>query len=163
VNEGWERYAAGDYAGARARFEAALERDPESPAALGGRGLALARLRQADAAAASFAMAIALAPEALEAFAGLALVEAAREALPAAIAPATRVLLLAPGYVHPHDPAVDARAVRLVRAQAYFRTGDFRRAAADLDLLAPDRAPHPIEPRTLLAALAAASGAGSPP
>jgi tetratricopeptide (TPR) repeat protein len=155
--DAWARYETGDYAGAAARFASAGGTSAEAEA---GRGLALARLRRYDEAAASFRAALGRAPGALDALAGLALAEAARDAHAAVVDPATRLLVLEPRYRHPHDASVDARAVRLVRAQAYCRAGDLGRAAADLDLLDPEGAPHSTDPQALLAALAAASGFG---
>jgi hypothetical protein len=90
----------------------------------------------------------------------MVMVEAARNSHAEVIDPATHLLVLVPDYVHPHDAQVDARVVRLLRAQAYYRTGEWRRAAADLDLLFPAAAPHPSDPELLLVALAAAGGFG---
>jgi len=160
VEEGWQLYETGDFDGARTQFDLAIAADPASPAAHAGRGYALARLRHYAAAAEALARALDFAPAGADPLAGLALVEAARNAYPAVVDPATRLLLVAPGYQHARDPRIDARAVRLVRAQAYYHAGEFALAAADLDVLDPANAPHSFDPQALLAALAAASGSG---
>jgi tetratricopeptide (TPR) repeat protein len=161
IEEGWDLYEAGEFEAARARFEAALAAHPASAPAHSGRGFALARLRFFAPAAEAFGRAIELSRGAPDPFAGRALVEAARNEYREVIDPATRLLLLAPNYQHLRDPRIDARAVRLVRAQAYYHAGEFAGAAADLDLLDPANAPHSTDPQALLAALAALAGFGS--
>lgn len=161
IAEGWQLYESGDFGAAGGRFAAAIDADPRSAAAHAGFGFSRARQRDYHSSAASFALAIDLDPDSPEAFAGLALVEAARNDYAAVVAPATVLFILAPDYVHPHDGEINARAVRLVRAQAYYHAGDYSRAAADLDFLDPAAAPHSADPQALLAALADLSGLGS--
>ncbi len=50
----------------------------------------------------------------------------------------------------PYDPAVTAARIRLILVQSYYSVGDFENAAAQLDILDPDGAPHSTDPAILL-------------
>ncbi len=50
----------------------------------------------------------------------------------------------------PYDPTVTAARIRLILVQSYYSVGDFENAAAQLDILDPNGAPHSTDPAILL-------------
>jgi len=162
VQSGWAAFEAGNFTAAHDAFVAALAQDVTLTEAQWGRGWSLARLRQYQAADAAMATAISLDASAADAQAGRALVAAALGEHTTALSAATSLLSLAPQYVFAHDAQVTAVEIRLLRAQLYYRSGDYAAAAADLDLLLPGAAPHSTDPHELLVALATLGGATTP-
>ena len=61
-------------------------------------------------------------------------------------------------YVFSHKTTIDHKDIRMTRVQAYYNTGEFVKAAGDMDVLDSTNAPHSTNAKTLLAAIQALSG-----
>ncbi|MDC0234868.1 choice-of-anchor D domain-containing protein [Candidatus Marinimicrobia bacterium] len=61
-------------------------------------------------------------------------------------------------YVFSHKTTIDHKDIRMTRVQAYYNTGEFVKAAGDMDVLDSANAPHSTNAKTLLAAIQALSG-----
>jgi tetratricopeptide (TPR) repeat protein len=162
IASGWIEFEAGRFGNALGHFNEAIVENPLVGESHWGRGWCLVRLAQYVDAAASFGLAVDLESNAADAQAGRALAAATTGAHDDALAAANTLLALAPNYVFIHDPEIDARDIRLLRAQLHLRRGAYAEAAADLDVLNPPAAPHSTEPGELLQALAAQGGAVQP-
>jgi tetratricopeptide (TPR) repeat protein len=157
----WQAFEAKDYNSAETGFDNAINvarrssrYDSLHAEAESGRGWSKAYKRNFAAAKDDFTKALAHPQRRprteLNAKAGLALVHHALNEFAAAIQRALEVLGASPSYVFEHDNKVTHQRIRLLLAQSYYTTGDFQKAAAQLDILDPAGAPHSTDPETLL-------------
>lgn len=139
LDDGWAKFAAGDYTGAIATFSAVLDDDPSLNDGHNGRGWAYAFDGNLTAAKSEFEKAISNEPGLTDAHAGLCSVLLAMGDYSGAIDQATMVLDTDSQWDFSHFNGVDHADVRLIRAQAYFAQGSssFGDVQSDLDVLMP--------------------------
>ena len=137
VGQGWKEYSAGNYEYAIARFQEAVEIDPDNPdnsEAFNGIGWAGARLGQVSESIEEFAKAITKDTANADAHAGLAGMYFIDGDYELAIASANSVLLLQPEYESHHDN-IKADDIRILLAKCYYNTGKYAEAEAQTELL----------------------------
>lgn len=150
TSEGWIAFEAGDFGLAAAKFDSAMQSDPEYIDAYNGAGWANARLGNFDKAGENFDSALGLDGELIDANAGGALVFHAQNRFLDAIEKANFVLNVQPDFIFSHDPAVDALDIRITLALSYFSVGDFNHAAMQMDIIDPANSPHATSPDELI-------------
>lgn len=148
--EGWIAFEVGDFVLAAAKFDSAVQSDPEFVDAYNGSGWANARLGNFDKAGESFDVVLNLDGQLVEANAGAALTFHALNRFDDAIEKANFVLDVQPDFVFFHDPAVDALDIRITLALSYFSVGNFNQAAAQMDVIDPANSPHSTNPDELI-------------
>ena len=171
ISSGWSKFSTGSYAGGMDEFQNAMAYvtlsalyDSLHSKVLVGRGWSYAFMRNYDEAYEDFLKVYndyaghTTSQAMFNVYAGLAIVGNLNGLYKDVITHATSILTGDADYIFEHKTTIDHKDVRMARAQAYYNTGDFVKAAADLDVLAPTNAPHATDPVTLLAALQALSG-----
>ncbi len=149
ISEGWAEYGAGNYEYAIARFEKALEADPNSAEAYNGIGWSMARLGQVRDSIDNFKKAVEKNSDNADAHAGLAGAYFADGDYERAIASAKSLLLRRSEYSSHHDE-IRAADIRILLAECYYNTGDYAAARAQIDLLGGSgRALDPSSPTYL--------------
>ena len=134
VSQGWKEYSAGNYEYAIARFQEAVEIDPDNSEAFNGIGWAGARLGQVSESIEEFGKAITKDTANADAHAGLAGMYFIDGDYELAIASANSVLLLQPEYESHHDN-IKANDIRILLAKCYYNTGKYAEAEAQTELL----------------------------
>ena len=134
VSEGWKEYVAGNYEDAIAKYQDALEEDPNSADAYNGIGWSKARLGKNRDAIDSFKIAVAKEPSDVDARAGLAGAYLADGDYERAIASAKLVLSLKPNYTSYHDD-IGVTDIHILLAECYYNVGKYDDAKAQIDLL----------------------------
>lgn len=166
IQEGWEHFTNQRYQEAELSFTTLLDITAGDTAydhleAEGecGRGWARAFLREYEGSTTDFMAALEhlwLGDETrLNTLAGLAIVSPTRNRFQEAIDYGTALLALEPGYVFQYDHRINYQRIGLILAQSYYSIGDFTSAAAQMDLLDPDNAPHSRDREKLLSAIQA--------
>jgi tetratricopeptide (TPR) repeat protein len=161
IQSGWQLFESKDYSGSEAKFDSAvslassnslfesLQAEAES-----GRGWSRANLRKFSSSKIDFTNSLSRtnrnATTDLNSKAGLAFVHHALNEFDLAIQRALEVLALDSNYTFEHDSRVYHKSLRLLLAQSYYTLGDFQKAAEQLDILEPDKAPHSTDPNELL-------------
>jgi len=138
VEQGWSAFQKGDFTAAQDFFESALTDDPTDPEAHNGLGwVQLKGLDDLAAAIQSFDSALANGFAEADPNVGKAL--ALRDLEPvdygAAIACAQTALTKEPNFVFDHHTSLDWHDVRLVLAGAFYATGDYTSAYAEVTAL----------------------------
>jgi len=134
VGQGWKEYSAGNYEYAIARFQEAVEIDPDNSEAFNGIGWAGARLGQVRESIEEFGKAITKDTANADAHAGLAGMYFIDGDYELAIASANSVLLLQPEYESHHDN-IKAADIRILLAKCYYNTGKYAEAEAQTELV----------------------------
>jgi len=155
VDVGWTAFASGDLDEAKTQFESALADDPGDSEANNGLGWTRLRLDELDGAITSFEAALTNGFTGPDPDAGKAIILRDRVPLdyPAAISAALAALAKNANFVFSHDTSLDWRDLRLVLAHAYYATGAYGSAGAEVTALggtAPDSQADDY-PRQLLA------------
>lgn len=170
INDGWNLFQDQDYENALIQFNAALEivnsstfYDNIHGEVLLGRGWANAFNRNYEDSREDLSLAyntyfIDTNQSKLDVATGLTLVELILGRYEDAITHASYILNESSNFQFTYKSDIDHKDVRLARAQSYFNSGDFSKAASDLDILDPSNAPHSSDPRILLEALQSLSG-----
>lgn len=163
---GWEHFTNQEYSAAKLSFSELLDITAglafyDSLEAEGecGRGWARAFLREYEGSADDFKAGLdhlRLGDETrLNTLAGLAVVSQTLNRFQEAIDYGTALLALEPGYAFQYDHRINYQRIGLILVQSYYSIGDFTNAAAQIDLLDPDNAPHSSDPEELLSAIQA--------
>lgn len=122
--EGWDLFETDNFAGAIAKFDAALVADAAFREA--NTGLGWAHMRSGDYVQAGTNFGIAKGDAAqLDAFAGNAFLMLAENGFDDAIADAETVTSGDAAYVFSHDAGVDVKDMKLIAAFGYFHTSDY--------------------------------------
>lgn len=128
IDQGWQKFAAGNSTGAGSDFSAALSlasaKDDSSGAFL---GLGWAELRQSHAGLAEKSLVnyLSLSPGSTDGRAGLALAYLGLEKFQSAIDTANVVLASSPSWSFGHDNSIDYWELRLLLAQSYYALAEF--------------------------------------
>lgn len=161
IDSGWQLFETQDFAGAEGAFESAIADANLSPLyenllaeAESGRGWVRAKQRNFSSARSDFQTSLSRqnieTSTELNSKAGLAFVHHALNQFNLAVQRAGQVLNADANYTFEHDGSVYHKSLRLLLAQSYYSLGDFLNAAAQLDILDPDNAPHSADPGELL-------------
>lgn len=137
VDQGWEAFEAGNFAGARSDFEQAVAEDPTNSAAHNGLGWANMKLDDLDGALTSFDAALTHGFTGADPHVGKAILLRDLEPVDyaAAIASANAALGIASNYAFAHDAELDWKDLRLILAQSHFALGVYEEANAQVGLL----------------------------
>jgi hypothetical protein len=137
TGQGWERFEAGDWSGARSSFRDAVQTDGAYGDGHNGLGWAALKLEAHAEARAAFETASTLGPTTTDPLAGLALL--CRDFEPVdpvqVVDYVSRALARAPQYRFAHDRSLDWRDLRLLLAQAHFTLGAYASANEQVLLL----------------------------
>jgi tetratricopeptide (TPR) repeat protein len=123
IDKGWQKFKAGNFAGAGSDFSAAISISTvakDSSGAFLGLGWAQLRQSQAGLAENSFVEYLDLSPGSNDGRAGLAFAYPATNKFREAIDTANVVLSSDPSWVFSHDSSVDSTDLHLVLAQCYY-------------------------------------------
>jgi tetratricopeptide (TPR) repeat protein len=135
--EAWAQFEAGDLTAAKTTFRDAISVSNGYADAHNGLGWSLALLDSLAESQGAFVAAINNNPPNAEPWAGRAFVRAELSSsdLDDALTDAGIALGRAPRFVFSHDPDVDWRDLRLLRAQLFFELGEIDSSAAEVDSL----------------------------
>jgi tetratricopeptide (TPR) repeat protein len=127
TDQGWTKFAAGDYSGAGADFEAAVGLDTSYSRAYHGLGWAELYQDNAGLAEEAFRTYLSKASDlAVDAWAGLALACHAQDEFQGVIDYATQLLSSDPTWSFSTDPSTNYLDVALVLAHSYYMTAQFQ-------------------------------------
>ncbi len=128
IQKGWLKFEAGNFAGARSEFTAALSISTsagDSSETLLGLGWAELRQSQAGLAEKSFVEYLGFNSGSDDGSAGVALAYLAQAKFQSAIDAANAVLSSNSSWSFGHDPSIDHLDLRLLLAQSYYELADF--------------------------------------
>ncbi len=137
VNEGWQAYAAKNYASALSSFTQALQQDGGMVDAHNGAGWSNGKLNDLTAASAQFNAGLAGDTSNLQIKAGLAFVLNAQKNYASSILRARQVLQADSNWVFGRDLSVSAPDLHLLLSADYFATADFASSLAELQKIEP--------------------------
>ncbi len=137
INEGWQAYAAKNYASALASFTQALQQNASLPDAHNGAGWSNGKLNNMADAGAQFNAGLALDTSNLQIKAGLAFVLNAQKNYSSSIGRAGEVLQADSNWVFGRDLSVTATDLHLLLAEDYFAMADFASSLAEVQKLEP--------------------------
>lgn len=141
--DGWEAFAAGDYASALASFEGAQVRDPTSAEAQTGEGWCQYWLDDLAGAITAFGAALSLDAAALDARAGRALCSCESGAFTQAEADAQAVLDADAAYLFARSEDFDYYDLRAIIGVSAYEQDDFAGAQTQVDFIAPGNTLNP--------------------
>jgi tetratricopeptide (TPR) repeat protein len=126
VDQGWSFFARGDYAAAKAEFDAALGEDGQLSDAWNGLGWTLGRMPgQIGQAGAKFSRALQLDTTRYDALGGWAFVAYQQGDWPGAIRKADSLLYRRPGWRFLHESRLDKYDLRLLQAASHYNLNEF--------------------------------------
>lgn len=136
IAQGWTAFAAHNYAGAEAKFAAALALDGTLVDAYNGAGWSDAHLDSLAAAAAQFRAGRARAASNLDILAGLAFIHNATREYALSVNEADTLFQASPsGWTFSRDAALNTADLRIVMAEDYYAMGDFASSLSTVVLL----------------------------
>ena len=137
VDQGWDAFETGDFAGAKADFEKAIANDAANSAAHNGLGWANMMLDDLSGAVTSFDAALTNGFTGADPHAGKAIVQ--RDLAPvdynAAIVSANAALGIDTNYAFEHDTSLNWQDLRLILAQSHFALGQYTEANTQVGAL----------------------------
>ncbi len=137
VEQGWEAFEAGDFAGAKTDFDLAIADDPTNSDAHNGLGWSNMNLDDLQGAVTSFDAALTHGFTGADPHAGKAIVLRDLEPVDytAAISSANTALGIESNYAFAHDAGLDWKDLRLILAQSHFALGEYVEANTQVGIL----------------------------
>ena len=134
LQEGWDLFSSGRYEESIIPFNIAVDKEPQEPDAYNGRGWSWAKIGVLDNGRVNFETAIELGLETADPQAGLAVCLRDLEPVDynAVITHALAALEISPDYELARHTSMDWHDLRLILAQAYFDTGLYEDANAQV-------------------------------
>lgn len=130
ISQGWTKFSAGNYAGARGDFNAANGLTTDTTEAYLGLGWAELRQSRGGLAEKAFVTYLAKVPNSIDAKAGLALAYHAQHKFQEAINTANTVLSSDPNWSLFWDNSINHLDLKLVLAHSYYAIGNFSQSLA---------------------------------